>query len=87
MVAMVSTLVLVGLLTGWLAGFVMKDGRYGLGWNLILALAGSIAGSAIFWVGASPGAGMVTTAVVAFIGAALAIVGQRMIWPAPRLGT
>ena len=26
--------ILVGLLTGWLAGIVMKDGCYGLGWEV-----------------------------------------------------
>jgi uncharacterized membrane protein YeaQ/YmgE (transglycosylase-associated protein family) len=86
--AMVATWVLVGLLAGWLAGFVMKDGGYGLIWNLMLGLAGSSAASVISWVlGVSPGAGTLATAVVAFIGAALVIVAQRKIWPGPRLGT
>jgi uncharacterized membrane protein YeaQ/YmgE (transglycosylase-associated protein family) len=38
--AMVATSILVGLLTGWLAGFVITGGGYGLVWNLILGLAG-----------------------------------------------
>ena len=71
-----------GLLAGWLAGFVMKRGGYGLRWDIILGLVGSIVGSWIFWVlGVSPEAGMVTMAVVAFVGAAIPIVAQRKIWP------
>jgi len=86
--AMVATWVLAGLLAGWLAGFVMKDGGYGLVWNLVLGLAGSSAANVILSVlGLSPHAGTFATAVVAFIGAALVIVAERKIWPAPRLGT
>ena len=82
--AMVATAVLVGLLAGWLAGFVMKDGGYGLVWNLLLGLAGSSAASAIFSVlgGGSPGTATLATAVVAFVGAALVIVALHKIWPA-----
>lgn len=86
--AMVVTWVFVGLLAGWLAGFLMKDGGYGLVWNLVLGLAGSSAGIVILSVlGVAPHAGTFATAVVAFIGAALVIVAQRKLWPAPRLGT
>ncbi len=71
-----------GLLAGWLAGFVMKRGGYGLRWDIILGLIGSIVGSWIFWaLGVSPEAGMVTMAVVAFVAAAIPIVAQRKIWP------
>ena len=75
--------VLVGLLAGWLAGFVMKRGGYGLRWDIILGLGGSLVGGGIVWaLGASPEAGMVAVAVVAFAGAAILIVLQRKIWPA-----
>jgi uncharacterized membrane protein YeaQ/YmgE (transglycosylase-associated protein family) len=82
--AMVATSVLVGLLAGWLAGFVIKDGGYGLGWNLILGLAGSGAASVILWAlgGGSPGTATLAAAVVAFVGAALVIVALHKIWPA-----
>jgi uncharacterized membrane protein YeaQ/YmgE (transglycosylase-associated protein family) len=82
--AMVGTAVLVGLLAGWLAGFAIKDGGYGLVWNLILGLAGSSAASVIFSVlgGGSPGTAILATAVVAFVGAALVIVALHKIWPA-----
>jgi uncharacterized membrane protein YeaQ/YmgE (transglycosylase-associated protein family) len=80
--AMVAVLVLVGLMAGWLAGRIMKDGGYGLKEDLALGLVGSIAGSWIFRImGVSPEAGMAVLAVVAFGGAALMLVGQRKIWP------
>ncbi len=73
--------VVVGLVTGWLAGFVMKSGGYGLKGDLILGLGGSILGSWLFWAtGASPDAGLFVLILVAFIGAAIAIVVQRQFW-------
>ena len=75
--------VVVGLVAGWLVGFVMKSGGYGLKGDLILGLVGSIAGSVIFrGLEISPGAGLFALVVVAFIGAAIAIVAQRKIWHA-----
>ena len=76
--------VLVGLMAGWLARIVMKGGGYGLIGDISLGLAGSIAGSVIFrGLEISPGAGMFVLAVVAFVGAAIAIVVQRKFWYAP----
>ena len=73
--------VVVGLLAGWLAGFVMKSGGYGLRGDLILGLVGSIVGSWLFWaLGVSPDAGLFVLGVVAFLGAAIAIVAQRQLW-------
>jgi len=55
---------------------------FGLRWDIILGLVGSIGGSWIFLaLGVSPEAGMVTMAVVAFVGAAIPIVAQRKTWP------
>jgi uncharacterized membrane protein YeaQ/YmgE (transglycosylase-associated protein family) len=71
-----------GLLAGGLAGFVMKRGGYGLRVDIILGVAGSIVGSGIFWAfGGFLEAGVVVMTVVAFVGAAIAIVAQRKIWP------
>lgn len=81
-VVMFPIVVLGGVLAGWLAGFVMERGGYGLKWDIVLGLAGSAVGSWIFWaLGASPGAGLAVLAVVAFLGAAIPIVAQRQIWP------
>jgi len=80
--AMVAMWVLVGLLVGLLAGLVMKAGGYGRGWDVFLALTGSVVGSGIAWLlGIALDAGMVAVVIVAFAGAAILIVGQRKIWP------
>jgi uncharacterized membrane protein YeaQ/YmgE (transglycosylase-associated protein family) len=82
---MFVTWVLVGVLAGLLAGLVMKPGGYGLKRDIILGLVGSIGGGWIFRaVGVFPGAGIVVTAVVAFIGAAILIVAQRTLRPTER---
>jgi len=80
---MVGIWVLVGLIAGWLAGFMMKGGGYGLLWDLSLGLGGSLIGSWIFQaLGIAPGAGWSTMVVVASVGAAIVMVAQRKVWPA-----
>ena len=82
-----ATWVLVGLLAGLLAGWVMKRGGYGLKRDIILGLVGGIAGGWIFRAfGVFPGAGIVAVAVVAFVGAAIPIVAQRKFWPTESVG-
>ncbi len=76
--------VLMGLMAGWLARIVMKGGGYGLIGDIALGLVGSIVASVIFrGLEISPGAGLFVLAVVAFVGAAVAIVAQRQFWCAP----
>jgi uncharacterized membrane protein YeaQ/YmgE (transglycosylase-associated protein family) len=74
--------VLVGLMTGWLAGIVMKGGGYGLLGDIILGLSGSFVGSWTFQTLGAPAAGWGGTGIAAFIGAALMITLQRKTWPA-----
>jgi uncharacterized membrane protein YeaQ/YmgE (transglycosylase-associated protein family) len=72
--------VLVGLVAGWLAGYAMKSGGYGLKGDLALGVVGSIVGSGIFWaIRIAPDAGLVALVVVAFTGAAAVLGAQRMI--------
>jgi uncharacterized membrane protein YeaQ/YmgE (transglycosylase-associated protein family) len=85
-VGMFVAWVVVGLLAGWLAGFAMKGGGYGLVGDLVLGLVGSVVGGWLFHLGLSTGRGMFSTVVVAFIGAVIVIVAQRTLWSAPRLG-
>ena len=74
--------VLVGLLAGGVAGFVMRRGGHGLRADVVLGLVGSLTAGAIFWVlGTSPETGIVAVTIVAFGGAAILIVVQRKIWP------
>ena len=74
--------VVVGLLAGWLAGFVMRGGGYGLIGDMVLGLVGSVVGGWIFRaLGASAaGWGLVPTVFVAFVGAVIVIVAQRKVW-------
>jgi uncharacterized membrane protein YeaQ/YmgE (transglycosylase-associated protein family) len=79
------TWILAGLLAGLLAGWVVKRGSYGLSWDITLGLVGSIGGSWILRsLGFYPGAGVIATAVVAFIVAVIPIVVQRKFWPTER---
>jgi uncharacterized membrane protein YeaQ/YmgE (transglycosylase-associated protein family) len=75
--------VLVAVLAGLVAGFVMKRGGYGRGWDVALGLIGSVVASWIFqsrWVAPDPG--VVAVILVAAVGAAGLIVAQRTIFPA-----
>jgi uncharacterized membrane protein YeaQ/YmgE (transglycosylase-associated protein family) len=75
--------VLVAVLAGLLAGFVMQRGSYGRGWDVILGLIGSVVVSWLFqsqWVAPDPG--LVAGILVAAGGAAGLIVAQRTIFPA-----
>lgn len=75
--------VLAGLLVGWLARGIARDGGYGRVEDLALGIAGSIAGGWFFWTWwASPGTDLVSSAVVSSIGAAAMIFAQRQFWPA-----
>jgi uncharacterized membrane protein YeaQ/YmgE (transglycosylase-associated protein family) len=76
--AIFVTWILVGVLAGLLGGLVLKRGGYGLKPDVMLALAGSIG---LSWLlrgtGIFTGTGIAGVAIVAFIGASLAIVVQR----------
>jgi len=72
--------VVVGLAAGWLAGLMMKDGGYGLMGDLALGLAGSVVGSVLFQAFGYSEAGLFALIAVAFLGAAIVLVGQRQFW-------
>ena len=80
--------VVVGLLAGWLAGFAMKDGGYGLIGDMALGLIGSVAGGWIFRApGDFRGRRVFPTVLVAFFGAVIVIVAQRKLWHTARPAT
>jgi uncharacterized membrane protein YeaQ/YmgE (transglycosylase-associated protein family) len=84
MLAMLAVWALMGLLAGWLAGFVTKAGGYGRRGDIVLGLVGSLGAGGFLWaLGASQE--LVAVAVVAFVGAAILIVLQRTVWPLPLL--
>ena len=73
--------VVAGLLAGWLAEIVMKDGGYGLIGDMVLGLVGSVVGGWIFWaLGVSAGGGLFPTVYVAFAAAVIVLVAQRQVW-------
>ena len=79
------TWILAGVLAGLLAGWVVKRGGYGLNWDITLGLIGSIGGSWILRsLGFYPTAGIVATAVVAFIVAVIPIIAQRKFFATER---
>ena len=80
---MFSTWVAVGLLTGWLAGIVMKDASHGLVRDLALGVIGSSAATAALTaLDLAADVGPIATAFAAFAGAALLIIAQRKFWHA-----
>lgn len=73
--------VVVGLVAGWLAGFIMKGGGYGLMGDILLGIGGSIVGGWLFrTLGIASGGGWAAMIAVAFVGAVLLIAAQRMLW-------
>ena len=70
-----------GLVVGWMVGHVLTNGSDGAKGDLGLGIVGSIAASGICWaLGLSSVVEPVVLIVVAFLGAALAIGAQRMLW-------
>jgi uncharacterized membrane protein YeaQ/YmgE (transglycosylase-associated protein family) len=79
--------VLMGVLGGLLAGLVVKRGGYGLKRDIILGLVGSIGlGWLVRAIGLVSGSGVFLAAVVALLGAAVALVVQRKLRPADQSG-
>ena len=78
--------VVVGLLAGWLAGFVMKGGGYGLIGDLVLGLWSRASwGLDLPGPGRLRGPGLLPTVFVAFVGAVIVIGAQRKLWHTTRL--
>src|SRR2546422_2475101 len=75
--------VLVGIMTGWLAGIVMKGGGYGLVWDVIFGLGGSVVGSGIFQTLGAPKAGWGGAGIAAVVGGGPMITLPRQILPPP----
>ena len=77
--------VVVGLASGWLAGFIMKN-ESGLMADVLLGMGGSIVGSWVVRIlGVASGGGWFAMIAVAFVGAAVLIaahrIAQRTLWP------
>jgi uncharacterized membrane protein YeaQ/YmgE (transglycosylase-associated protein family) len=70
---------LVGLIAGCLAGFVMRGG-FGIVGDIIAGIIGAFIGGWLFGlVGISTGGGLISSIIVAFIGACILIFLLRLI--------
>ncbi len=64
--------VIVGLITGWLIGKLVREGGYGPIVNMVMGVAGAVAGGFIARLGSSPNhSGLVYTSFAAVLGAAI----------------
>ncbi|MEP6896220.1 MAG: GlsB/YeaQ/YmgE family stress response membrane protein [Chloroflexota bacterium] len=77
--------IVVGLIAGWLAGMVMKGGGYGVLGDIIVGIVGALIGgfiaSRLFGVAGAVSGINLTSIVVAFLGAVIAIGIVRAISP------
>jgi uncharacterized membrane protein YeaQ/YmgE (transglycosylase-associated protein family) len=72
--------IIVGLIAGWLAGMLMKGGKFGIVGNMAIGVAGSLIGTAIFqYLGIAIGGGLLGSIIIATIGAMVLIIVIRMI--------
>ncbi len=72
--------IVVGIVSGWLAGLIMKGDGYGLIWDLVLGIAGAVVGGWLFGLlGLSASGGTIGTIVVSTAGAVFLIFISRII--------
>lgn len=79
--------IIIGLIAGWLAGVIMKEGGYGILTNIVLGIVGALLGGflagAIFGISVT-GFNLVTL-VVALIGAIIVVAIIRALPIRPRV--
>ncbi len=73
------TLLLVGLIAGWLAGLFMKGGGYGIFGDILLGIVGAVLGGVLFGMVGISAYGFLGRVVVAFVGAVVLVGLVRMI--------
>jgi uncharacterized membrane protein YeaQ/YmgE (transglycosylase-associated protein family) len=73
--------IVVGLISGWLAGVMMSGGGYGIVRDTILGLIGALVGGVVAGFFVQGDAGFWGSIVVAFIGAVLLIAIVRAVSP------
>jgi uncharacterized membrane protein YeaQ/YmgE (transglycosylase-associated protein family) len=64
--------VIIGLITGWLTGKLVREGGYGPIVNIVMGIAGAVAGGFIARLASSPAqGGLAHTSLAAILGAAI----------------
>lgn len=71
----------VGLISGWLAGLFMRGGGYGIIWDIILGLIGAFIGGLVCSLFVSGTPGFWGSILVSFIGACILIGIVRAVAP------
>ena len=71
----------VGLISGWLAGLFMRGRGYGIVWDIIIGLIGAFVGGLICSFFVQGMAGFWGTILVSFIGACILIAIVRAVSP------
>jgi uncharacterized membrane protein YeaQ/YmgE (transglycosylase-associated protein family) len=85
-VQLAPMLILGGLIAGWLAEFSSRASGYGFVADVVLGLGGSLIVGTYVWLVIWRDASMTTMLLVGYVGAALAIMAQRGVWPSGRVG-
>jgi uncharacterized membrane protein YeaQ/YmgE (transglycosylase-associated protein family) len=71
---------LIGLCAGWLAGQLVQGGGFGVIGDIVVGVIGSLLGGYLFSLfGASTGAGLLGSLLVATIGAVVLLFGIRLV--------
>jgi len=71
---------IVGVISGWLAGTLVKGGGFGLVGDLVVGVVGALVGGFLFSTfGVSAGGGLVGSIIVATIGAVVLLYVVRLI--------
>jgi uncharacterized membrane protein YeaQ/YmgE (transglycosylase-associated protein family) len=69
----IFTWLLVGLVSGWLAGLVMKGRGYGIAADILLGIVGAFIGGFLFGLMNVFASGVLGNIVVAFVGAVVVV--------------
>jgi uncharacterized membrane protein YeaQ/YmgE (transglycosylase-associated protein family) len=67
-VSLIITLIIGGI-AGWLAGKIMRGGGFGVLMNVVIGVAGSFVGTALFWILGLRATGLIGNLIAATLGA------------------
>lgn len=74
------SMIIVGLIAGWLAGVVMKGGGYGIIGDIVVGIVGAVIGGKLFEaLGLASSGGFISSIIVATVGAVVLIAIIRFI--------
>lgn len=72
--------ILIGLIAGWLAGALVRGGGFGVIGDIVVGMLGALLGGFLFrTLGLFPGGGLLSSILVATVGAVVLILVLRVI--------